>query len=246
MLSYWILRRTDGTPAGLVRVENDRVLLNPTAPIPGTFTLFSATAAVPILPETETVLCGACAVLGTDGGQTTCFAAAPDAASLAVYRHRLSQLCTIEPTPQHETNITQIEEETPQEPEELSQINTIEAEKSVEIDETAQATAEFSVLLRHAEAFYTAYETTTVVQKEDRVGINLFPQAFPGARWRYVDGADVLPHFEGIWKSAAGIQRILAVRGRAAPRPPRALFGFTRYLRGTDGNGYWIKTEFVK
>ena len=85
-----------------------------------------------------------------------------------------------------------------------------------------------------------------MVQKEDIEakdgGIDLFREAFPGARWRYVDGADILPHYEGTWRQPnGGTVHILAVRGRAAPRPPRALWGFTRYLRDRDGTGYWLR-----
>ena len=84
-----------------------------------------------------------------------------------------------------------------------------------------------------------------LVQKVDNQegnGIDLFAQEYPGARWRYVDGADVLPHYEGVWRQPGGqTMHILAVRGRAAPRPPRALFGFTRFLRDRDGTGYWLR-----
>ena len=73
-------------------------------------------------------------------------------------------------------------------------------------------------------------------------GIDLFAQEYPGARWRYVDGTDVLAHYEGTWRQPNGqMLHILAVRGRAAPRPPRALYGFTRFLRDRDGTGYWLR-----
>ena len=53
--------------------------------------------------------------------------------------------------------------------------------------------------------------------------------------------ADVVTN---VWIAPNGAKtRILAVRGHAAPRPPRALYDFTRFLRGADGSGYWIKTE---
>ena len=123
-------------------------------------------------------------------------------------------------------------------------------------DESAQRAAQFSLLLSRAESFYARVEqppavpVDNLVQKEDNspcanaVGIDLFPQAFPRAHWRYVDGADILPHYEGLWIAPNGAKtRILAVRGHAAPRPPRALYDFTRFLRGADGSGYWIKTE---
>ena len=255
MLSYWILRRADGRPAGLIRVQNDRVLLHLSAPVTGEFTLLSATEHTRILPETETRFPCAEALLGTENGETTCFAAAQDAAPLACYRERLSRIYTkwpeppIPPAPKPEPsqNSTIEERETEaiaQDSEEQSQINTIEQEKPDTVDDTARETESFSLLLNRAEAFYAAYEgTEDMVQKEDNMGgIDLFPQRFPGARWRYVTGADVLPHYEGSWTQRdGGAVRILAVPGRAAPRPPRQLSGFTRFLRDPDGNGYWVK-----
>ena len=89
-------------------------------------------------------------------------------------------------------------------------------------------------------------DVDNLVQKEDnadaQAGIDLFPETFPGARWRYVDGTDVLGHYEGVYRQPNGVNlHILAVRGRAAPCPPRILTGFTRFLRAEDGTGYWIK-----
>lgn len=270
MLCYWILRRPDKSPAGLVRVENDRVTLRLSAEVPGSFTLFSAAAAVPIEPERETKLFGAVALLGTENGRATCFAAAEHAAPLAQYLKRLSQICTKKaeptggPTPEPAKAAS-----APPEPEEPSQNSTINAEKTESagdsnenisqidtnktdsVSDTARETEAFSALLRRADAFYAAYEQIeptdaeeNMVQKEDNMGggIDLFPQQFPGAHWRYVDGADVLPHYEGTWTQGDGeAVRILAVRGRAAPRPPRQLTGFSRYLRDRDGLGYWVK-----
>ena len=117
------------------------------------------------------------------------------------------------------------------------------------VSDSARETQAFSLLLQRAEAFYAAYDGDSLddmVQKEDismeAVGIDLFAQEFPGARWRYIDGTDVLPHYEGTWKQPNGpTLHILAVRGHAAPRPPRSLFGFTRYLRDQDGTGYWLR-----
>lgn len=264
MLCYWILRRPDGTPAGLVRVQNDRVLLKPTAPIAGTFTLFSDTEAVPILPENETVLPRAAALLGTENGEPTCFAAAPDAKPLAHYRRMLSQFHTnteASPEPvaaqapdspdisQNSTMSVEISEDIPEYPDIISQNSTIISDS---IDDTAREAQAFSALLQHADAFYAAYETDpsvqsvdNMVQKEDKMeerGIDLFAQEYPGARWRYVDGTDVLAHYEGTWRQPNGqMLHILAVRGRAAPRPPRALYGFTRFLRDRDGTGYWLR-----
>ena len=129
MLCYWILKRPDGTSAGLVRVQNERVLLKPSAPIAGRFTLFSGASAVPILPDSETMFPGAKAVLGVEGDRVTCFAAAPDAAPLAVYRERLSQIYTMKastpvPEPMREARAPDI-----------SQNSTIEAGKMTEAAE---------------------------------------------------------------------------------------------------------------
>ena len=260
MLSYWILKRNDGKPVGLVKTQNDRVTLHLTVPIFGAFTLFSKTDAVPIAPESEVQLCGAEALLGTDRGETICFAAKDRSASPARYLERLSQINTKKgeqtskpappaPKPEQNQNSTIDTEKPPivvEKAEEQYQINTIETEKSDSVTDTARETEAFSDLLNRAETFYASYEDMEdMVQKEDierDEGINLFPQTFPGARWRYVDGADVLPHFEGTWtQPGGGTVRILAVRGRAAPRPPRTLVGFSRFLRDRDGLGYWIR-----
>ena len=262
MLCYWILRSPDGSPAGLVRLQNDRVRLSLSAPVAGRFTLFSDTAAVQIAPDSETVLPGAAALLGTDGDRMPCFAVSDHAAPLAAYRSRLSHIYTIEnaeltPTPKTEEPAS-----------DLSSIRTIESEPSPgseriadnlshnstidrsSISETARDAHAFSLLLQRAESFFAAYEGDPVenmVQKEDisvaqESGIDLFSQEYPGARWRFVEGADVLPHYEGTWRQPNGqTLHILAVRGHAAPRPPRALFGFTRFLRDRDGTGYWLR-----
>lgn len=277
MLCYWIVRRPDKSAAGLVRVENDRVTLKLSGPVAGTFMLFSKTDAVPIAPDSETHLCGAEAVLGTEDGRVTCFAAAVHAAPLARYRERLSRKCTKEESrsPRRQADPAQPEPE-PAIPKEQSQIYTIEAEQTEEtgenigeisqintmntksepgnVSDTARETEAFSELLRRADAFYEAYEgiepteqEDNMVQKEDISAIDLFPDLFPGARWRYTDGRDVLPHYEGVWTQPDGTAiRILAVRGRAAPRPPRQLAGFARYLRDRDGLGYWVKTAVLR
>ena len=162
-----------------------------------------------------------------------------------------------EPEPDEPARV-QIEPEAPQAPD-SPDILTVEPSEDAmpeTADESAQRAAQFSLLLSRAESFYSRFEqppavpVDNLVQKEDNspcadaVGIDLFPQAFPRAHWRYVDGADILPHYEGLWIAPNGAKtRILAVRGHAAPRPPRALYDFTRFLRGADGSGYWIKTE---
>jgi len=261
MLCYWILRLTDGSPAGLVRVQNDRVRLSLSGPVRGSFTLFSKTDAVPVVPESETVLPCPEALLGTDGDRVTCFAAAEHAASLAEYRSRLSRFRTICMTEAENTdsvpdNIPILSHDdpvptasAPEEPPVSDDIYHNSTMQRGSISDSAQDARAFSLLLQRADAFYAAYEgdpADDMVQKEgmktEPVGIDLFSQEFPGARWRYVDGTDVLPHYEGTWKQPNGpTLHILAVRGYAAPRPPRALLGFTRYLRDRDGAGYWLR-----
>lgn len=256
MLRYWILKQNDGKPVGFVRTQNDRTVLHLTTSVSGAFTLFSKTDAVPIMPESETRLHGAEALLGTENGQMTCFAAAPDAAPSACYLEKLSQIYTKEPeppaspepVPEISQNSTIEPEQMPKESETMddkSQIYTIEAGEPDSVSDTARETESFSLLLNRANAFYDAYEgTDDMVQKEDNYaeGIDLFPQAFPGARWRYVTGRGVLPHYEGMWREpGGGAVKILAVPGRAAPRPPRTLWGFTRFMRGRDGAGYWVR-----
>jgi hypothetical protein len=261
MLRYWILKRSDGTPVGLVRAENDRVLLTLNAPLPAAFTLFSESASVPVTPGSETRLLQPLALLGMDGDEPVCFAAAPDAPPLAQFLNRMSHICTKEKAaPPEFVDLSQnstIEPEKPAEQpaaseesaDDISQNSTIEVEETADsVSDTAHATAEFALLLERANAFYAKFTDqngTYMVQKEDtesKGGIDLFPQRFPGARWRYVDGADVLPHYEGTWRSETGETfRILAVRGRMAPRPPRTLCGFSQYLRDRDGFGYWVK-----
>ena len=272
MLSYWILRDRSGASLGLVRVENDRVVLRLKTPVEGAFTLFSETEAVPIVPDAETRLIGAQAVLGTENGRITCFAAAPGADPAARYRERMSRIRTKpEPTPQSppepdppaapaapmqddpsRKNTKPAEEpaQKAEQPEHMPQNSTIETPPSV--TETARETEAFSLLLRRADAFYARWATQAppnvdnMVQKEDNSeeerGIDLFRQTFPGARWRYVEGADVLGHYEGVYRQPNGVNlHILAVRGRAAPCPPRTLNGFSRFLRAEDGTGYWIQ-----
>ena len=262
MLCYWILRRPDGSPAGLVRVQNDRVRLSLSAPVGGDFTLFSKTAAVPIVPDSETALPRPEAVLGTDGDRVTCFAAADPAAPVSSYYSRLSHICTIKKkTPASASSAEQSASysshisaksaenrpETDRITEDMSHINTMQTNS---ISESARDAQMFSLLLQRAESFYAAYEgnsTDDMVQNKDipvpeTGGIDLFSQEYPGARWRYVEGADVLPHYEGTWKQPNGpTLHLLAVRGYAAPRPPRTLLGFTRFLRDRDGTGYWLR-----
>lgn len=69
---------------------------------------------------------------------------------------------------------------------------------------------------------------------------NPFPNTFPNSTWTAVSGEGVMPHLEGEWKRGSELFKIIAVPGAYAPRPPKHLFGFTRFIRTRQG-GYWIK-----
>ncbi len=265
MLSYWILRDAEGRAIGLARCENGQISLQLHVPTEADWTLFSDTDAVPLAADGTAMLPDANALLGVRNGRTVAFGGARTAKPAACYRMRLSQICTKQEEPQMEAAMPEQSEEPVEaasEPERTEPCE--EAKKPAEpavsegeslpdtVDDSAERAAQFSLLLEHASAFYAQFDTPSVanvdnmVQKEDNSenagGIDLFPQAFARARWRYVDGTDILPHYEGLWIGPNGERvRILAVRGRAAPRPPRALPGFTRYLKGSDGQGYWIR-----
>ena len=272
MLSYWILRDRNELPIGLVKCENDSVSLKLNGTHPADWMLFSDSDAVPIEPDAAAALCGANAVLGMSDGRIVGFAAGPGAQTVSAYLARMSHLCTIAtqpPTPvapepplvevpsapsaaPMQTLADPVQDPEPVEPEPPEDPDVSASEPAVETaDGSAERTAQFSLLLSHADAFFRQFEqpaiAETLVQKEDietKGGIDLFPQAFPNARWRYVDGTNILPHYEGLVTGKSGERtRIHAVRGRAAPRPPRTLPGFTRYLFGSDGNGYWVRTE---
>ena len=250
MLSYWIVRDRNESAIGLIRCDGGRVSLRLNALLEAEWTLFSDCDSLPFDPDGEAFLADANAVVGMRGDRIVAFAAAPGAPPPAAFRSRISHICTMQIEPSEPLNEPEPQPE--EEPENAE--NAAVSEPIDTVDESAERAAQFSLLLTRADAFFAQYDaipaipTDTMVQKEDSkpdaVGIDLFPQAFPRAKWRYVDGADILPHYEGIWIAQNGLRtRILAVRGHAAPRPPRALFDFTRYLRGSDGNGYWIKTE---
>ena len=252
MLSYWIVRDRNERPIGLARCEGDRVFLKLNAPLDANWFLLSNDAAVCIRPSEDAVLCGAFAVLGMREDRPVAFAAAPAAPSLARCRAILSRFYTMQAdAPAEPEPVLPASEPPAPEPEPVGpQPEPIESEAPQAPDSGAPSTGS------GPESFYARVEqppavpVDNLVQKEDNspcanaVGIDLFPQAFPRAHWRYVDGADILPHYEGLWIAPNGAKtRILAVRGHAAPRPPRALYDFTRFLRGADGSGYWIKTE---
>ena len=254
MLSYWVLRDRNDAPVGLVRVENDRVLLTPTAALSCEFRVFSAAADLPLAPFSEARLANAEAVLGTEHGALCAFAAAPDAKPAQTYLKKLSQIYTIEVA----------EKQTASEPDPIPPAPEADAAPHAnepqnmqtlpDVSDTARETEAFSVLLEQANAFYARFDRSipptvdNMVHKEDNRdagaprGIDLFPQVFPGARWRYKDGADILAHYEGEYTRPNGARmKILAVPGRCAPRPPRTLPGFTRFLRAEDGTGYWLR-----
>lgn len=257
MLSYWILRDLRDTPIGLVRTDGDRVLLTTTVPM--TYRLFSDGADAPVVPCEETCFAGAAALLGVKEGELQAFALSPAAQSLDVYRKRLSQIYTNEAQPQP-PNPAPIPPDPPPQPKAPAEDTSAPEEETPaqaqafsDISDTARETEAFSLQLRRAEAFFARFEqmhppaVDNLVQKEDNstrapMGVDPFGQLFPGARWRYVDGKDMLAHYEGEYRTPGGERmRILAVRGKYAPRPPRTLAGFTRFVRAPDGTGYWLR-----
>ncbi|MDR0841296.1 MAG: hypothetical protein LBN26_07960 [Christensenellaceae bacterium] len=69
---------------------------------------------------------------------------------------------------------------------------------------------------------------------------NPFPQAFPGARWQRVG----YPGTQRYYLAGETVQRgvryaLYALPGEYAPVPPKG--GFRRFLRASDGSGYWIR-----
>lgn len=256
MLSYWILRNRTDAPIGLVRVDQDRVLLILHCGEPMDFRLFSETGDAAITPDEPVRLEHAEALLGTQNGTLAAFAASPMAKPKQSYWDRLSRICTKKEEPKPAAPAEEVPEPTV---EEQPQGAPNEEPKPAEpphfsdISDTVRATEAFSLLLKRAEAFYARFDATpmpavdNLVQKEDNEaprGIDLFPQLFPGARWRYVQGKDLLAHYEGEYRYPNGESiRILAVRAKFAPRPPRTLIGFTRFVRSPDGTGYWLKID---
>lgn len=65
-------------------------------------------------------------------------------------------------------------------------------------------------------------------------------QIFPDSVWVTVRGEGIMPHLEGEWQRANELFKIIAVPGSYAPRPPKHLFGFTRFIRTRQG-GFWLK-----
>ncbi len=77
-------------------------------------------------------------------------------------------------------------------------------------------------------------------ERHSAVISNPFPNTFPNSSWTAVGGEGVMPHLEGEWQRGNELFKIIAVPGTYAPRPPKHLFGFTRFLRTRRG-GFWIK-----
>ena len=251
MLSYWILRDWNDAPIGLVRVEDDRVLLKTNAASDCAFRLFSKDADISVLPDAEIRFARAEAVLGLNGETPCAFAAAPDAQPMQAYQNRMSRKRTMQIKAETPANPPEPPKETTDPPEpETEETSTFPA-----VSDTARETEAFAELLRRANEFYARFDrphsdnVDNLVHKEDNSdeeaperGIDLFPNSFPGARWRYVEGAHLVGHYEGEYRYPNGERiRILAVRGKCAPCPPRTLAGFTRYLRASDGAGYWLR-----
>lgn len=249
MLSYWILRSQNDAPIGLVRVENDRILLQPRTAEDCAYRLFSDTSDMSVTPFSEVRFQNAEALIGVQNGSPCAFAAAPGAKPLSAYLARMSHIRTMQEEPELPQTDPESAPDAPAEPLPKRKEPTV----LPDVSDTAREAEAFAVLLRRANDFYERFEqihlpnVDNLVQKEDNSnedgrGIDLFPGVFPGARWRYVDGERFVGHYEGIYRYPNGERiKILAVHGKCAPRPPRTLTGFTRFLRAYDGTGYWLR-----
>ncbi|MDO4564412.1 MAG: hypothetical protein Q4C04_02215 [Clostridia bacterium] len=69
---------------------------------------------------------------------------------------------------------------------------------------------------------------------------NPFESVFPGSTWKEAEAEGYPPHLEGSWTRGNESFKLIAVPGNYAPRPPKQLSGFTRFVR-TPAGGYWIK-----
>jgi hypothetical protein len=74
--------------------------------------------------------------------------------------------------------------------------------------------------------------------------INPFPDAFPSVHWRRVSYPGTSRYYlEGETQDRTGKYLLHAIPGEYAPVPP--VHGFRRFLRATDGRGYWIRIRKV-
>lgn len=80
------------------------------------------------------------------------------------------------------------------------------------------------------------------VQTPEPVSIpNPFPRAFPQSTWRRVSYPGALGHYlAGEGTGRAGAYSVYALPGEYAPVPRRGK-GFDRFLRSSDGSGYWVR-----
>lgn len=70
---------------------------------------------------------------------------------------------------------------------------------------------------------------------------NPFPRSFPQCTWRRVNYPGGLGHYlSGEGTGRAGPYTVYALPGEYAPVPRRGK-GFNRFLRATDGGGYWVR-----
>ncbi len=70
---------------------------------------------------------------------------------------------------------------------------------------------------------------------------NPFPRSFPQCSWRRVNYPGALGHYlTGEGTSRSGPYTVYALPGEYAPVPRRGK-GFDKFLRATDGSGYWVR-----
>ncbi len=105
-----------------------------------------------------------------------------------------------------------------------------------------QSEALLAILQKAKEFFGGPAEPTApdMAAANDAV-LNPFPEEFPVSRWKRVDyPATGRYYLTGEVLKAGGEYTIYALPGQYVPGAMRAK-GFTRFLRGRDGSGYWIK-----
>lgn len=71
---------------------------------------------------------------------------------------------------------------------------------------------------------------------------NPFPETFPNSKWRKVTYPGTNRYYlEGEAAGANGVFRIAALPGEYSAVPPSRAKGFNRFIRASDGCGYWLR-----
>lgn len=73
---------------------------------------------------------------------------------------------------------------------------------------------------------------------------SLFPEAFPGVSWRRVRYPGTRRYYlEGSGLVNGARSTVYALPGEGYPAQPYRARGYTRFVRDTNGNGYWVKVK---